>query len=168
MGIRRLSRTGRSKALQESCACAADSVSQRAHTKPLTLGENHFPADTLIVPVIQSVHRQPDVYDALESFRPERFLHPRQRRHRARQSVRLTSRCCAFGSHRTLLETFSRVDPHSSAERLTPTLTPGSFASVAERCSRLRTTRYRTVGNCLAHSAALPRAPRHTSTHEPC
>jgi cytochrome P450 len=77
MGLRRLSRTGRSKALQESCACAADSVSQRAHTNPLTLGENHFPAATLIVPVIKSVHRQPDLYDALESFRPERFFHPR-------------------------------------------------------------------------------------------
>jgi hypothetical protein len=45
--------------------------------QPLTLGENHFPADTLFAPVIQSVHRQLDLY-ALESFRPERFLHPRQ------------------------------------------------------------------------------------------
>jgi hypothetical protein len=41
------------------------------------LGENYFPADTLIVPVIQSVHRQPDLYDDLESFRRERFLQQR-------------------------------------------------------------------------------------------
>jgi cytochrome P450 len=36
--------------------------------QPLTPGQHHFPADTLIVPVIQSVHRQPDLYDDLESF----------------------------------------------------------------------------------------------------
>jgi cytochrome P450 len=45
--------------------------------QPLTLGEHHFPAGTLILPVIQSVHRYPDLYDDPESFRPERFLQQR-------------------------------------------------------------------------------------------
>jgi cytochrome P450 len=45
--------------------------------QPLTLGEHHFPAGTLILPVIQSVHRYPGLYDDPESFRPERFLQQR-------------------------------------------------------------------------------------------
>jgi cytochrome P450 len=49
----------------------------RLTRQPLTLGEHHFPAGTLILPVIQSVHRYPDLYDDPESFRPERFLQQR-------------------------------------------------------------------------------------------
>lgn len=49
----------------------------RLARQPLTLGEHHFPAGTLILPVIQSVHRHPDLYDDPESFRPERFLEQR-------------------------------------------------------------------------------------------
>jgi cytochrome P450 family 135 len=45
--------------------------------EPLTLGEHQFPAGTLVLPVIQSVHRHPDLYDDPESFRPERFLQQR-------------------------------------------------------------------------------------------
>jgi cytochrome P450 len=33
----------------------------RLTRQPLTLGEHHFPPDTPIVPVIQCVHRQPDL-----------------------------------------------------------------------------------------------------------
>lgn len=49
----------------------------RLARQPLTLGEHHFPAGTLIMPVIQSVHRHPDLYDDPETFRPERFLEQR-------------------------------------------------------------------------------------------
>jgi hypothetical protein len=132
--------------------------------QPLNFGRITFTVDTLIVPVIQSVHRQPDLTTTWNCFDrngssssahrlrahslwggPRRCLadwlavvqamvilatccfsrsrrcrsvarnpstsmaglHSQQRRHRARQSIRLTSRWCAFASRRTLLETFS-------------------------------------------------------------
>lgn len=48
-------------------------VSMRSR-EPITLGEHHFPADTLIVPVIPGVHGSQDLYDEPDSFKPERFL----------------------------------------------------------------------------------------------
>lgn len=45
--------------------------------QPFTVGEHHFPAGTLVMPVIQSVNRQPDRYGDPESFQPERFLQQR-------------------------------------------------------------------------------------------
>jgi hypothetical protein len=45
--------------------------------EPLTLGEHHFPAGTMIMVAISAVHRQPELYEEPESFRPERFLQQR-------------------------------------------------------------------------------------------
>jgi cytochrome P450 len=45
--------------------------------EPLTLGEHHFPAGTMLMVVMSAVHRQPELYDDPESFQPERFLQER-------------------------------------------------------------------------------------------
>jgi cytochrome P450 len=45
--------------------------------EPITMGEHHFPAGTMLMVVISAVHRQPELYDDPESFRPERFLQQR-------------------------------------------------------------------------------------------
>jgi cytochrome P450 len=45
--------------------------------RPVSLGGRYFPAGTLIMAVIQSVHRHLDLYDDPDSFRPERFLQQR-------------------------------------------------------------------------------------------
>jgi cytochrome P450 family 135 len=49
----------------------------RITRQPFVLGAHHFPANTLIAPVIRSVHRAETLYDAPETFRPERFLQNR-------------------------------------------------------------------------------------------
>jgi cytochrome P450 len=45
--------------------------------EPLTVGEHHFPAGTMLMVVMSAVHRMPELYDEPESFKPERFLQQR-------------------------------------------------------------------------------------------
>jgi cytochrome P450 family 135 len=45
--------------------------------EPLTLGEHHFPAGTMLMVAMSAVHRRPELYDDPESFQPERFLQQR-------------------------------------------------------------------------------------------
>jgi cytochrome P450 family 135 len=52
-------------------------VVTRLIRRPVSLGGRYFPGGTMIVAVIQSVNRHPNLYDDPESFRPERFLQQR-------------------------------------------------------------------------------------------
>jgi cytochrome P450 len=45
--------------------------------EPITLGEHHFPAGTMLMVVMSAVHRMPQLYENPESFEPERFLRQR-------------------------------------------------------------------------------------------
>ncbi|GAB2568058.1 cytochrome P450 [Nocardia heshunensis] len=46
----------------------------RVTRKPYQLGEFVIPANTLIVPIITSIHHRPELYPEPEKFKPERFL----------------------------------------------------------------------------------------------
>jgi cytochrome P450 family 135 len=46
----------------------------RVTRRPITLGGYDFPANVLIAPLIQSIHRKRELYDDPDTFMPERFL----------------------------------------------------------------------------------------------
>jgi cytochrome P450 family 135 len=46
----------------------------RVTRRPITLGGYDFPANVLIAPMVQSIHRRYELYDDPNTFAPERFL----------------------------------------------------------------------------------------------
>jgi cytochrome P450 family 135 len=50
-------------------------ISARKLTAPFRVDGHEYPAGTVLMPCIYLVHRNPDVYEDPEEFRPERFLH---------------------------------------------------------------------------------------------
>jgi cytochrome P450 len=49
-------------------------ITARKLTTPFELGGYAYPAGTVLMPCIYLLHRNPDVYEEPEAFRPERFL----------------------------------------------------------------------------------------------
>lgn len=49
-------------------------ITARKLTAPFSLGDRTYPAGTVLMPCIFLLHRKPDLYEAPEEFRPERFL----------------------------------------------------------------------------------------------
>jgi cytochrome P450 family 135 len=49
-------------------------ISARKLTAPFQVDGHEYPADTVLMPCIYLVHRDPDLYPDPEEFRPERFL----------------------------------------------------------------------------------------------
>ncbi len=49
-------------------------ITARKLAVPFSLGDRHYPAGTVLMPCIFLLHRKPDLYEAPEAFRPERFL----------------------------------------------------------------------------------------------